>query len=102
MSDSGSGWFSCSPLDAASIDQLSEQQHTVVEQHGGQPKRKPIGEVHVFIYDPAPGQCEIRFTGHNDTNAADVLPIAIRELETAHAIFRDDARTDQTPDTDDD
>jgi len=102
MSDSRSGWFSYSPLDPASLDRLSEQQRAVVKQHRGQPTPKPIGEVHVFIYDPAPGQCEIRFSGPNDTNAADVLPIAIRELESAHAIFRDDARSDQAPDTDDD
>lgn len=101
MSDSGSGWFSYSPLDPASIDRLSEQQRAVVEQHRGQPKPQPIGEVHVFIYDIAPGQCEIRFSGPDDTNA-DVLPIAIRELESAHAIFRDDARNDQTTYTDDD
>lgn len=86
MSDSESGWFSYSPLDAASIDRLSGQQRAVVEQHRGQPEPQPIGEVHVFIYDSAPGQCEIRFSGPDDTNAADVLPIAIRELESAHAI----------------
>jgi len=102
MSDSGYGWFSYSPLDPASIDRLSEQQRAVVEQQRGKPRLKPIGEVHVFVYDPAPGQGEIRFSGPDDTSAADVLPIAIRELESAHAIFRDDARNDQTPDTDDD
>lgn len=102
MSDSESGWFSYSPLDAASIDRLSGQQRAVVEQHRGQPEPQPIGEVHVFIYDSAPGQCEIRFSGPDDTNAADVLPIAIRELESAHAIFIDRARNDQTTNTDDD
>lgn len=39
------------------------------------------------------------FSGPDDTNPADVLPIAIRELESAHAIFIDRARNDQTIDT---
>lgn len=85
MTDTSSGWFAYTPLSRAGL--TDEQQPANVQQHK---EISPIGEVHVFIHDLAPGQCEIRYAAARSSCIPNIvmLETAIRELTAALEILR--------------
>ncbi|MDQ2848280.1 MAG: glutamine synthetase [Actinomycetota bacterium] len=89
-SDDASGWFSWSPAISGSWERLTDEQRAVAQRHREQGNGipvEPIGEVHVLVHELAPGKSEIRFRPPDGVSKADLLRVAIRELQDAVAIF---------------
>jgi hypothetical protein len=92
MTNDGAGWFSHSPVaDSSRHDQLTAEQHATLDRRVSYPEsaRDQIAEVHVFFSSLEPGQVEIQFRGPPEVARSDILRAAIRELETAVAIYTD-------------
>ncbi len=91
MTDDRSGWFNYSPLDPSSLERLTPEQRGLVEQCDEPPSTadEAIGEVHVFFRSLKPGQVEIQFQGPPASAPIDILQAAIRELQSAIAIYTD-------------
>lgn len=89
-SDDGSGWFSWSPASSGSWERLTDAQRAAVQRHREQGSGRcvePIGEVHVLVHELSAGKSEIRFRSPDGVSKADLLRLAIHELEDAVAVF---------------
>jgi hypothetical protein len=85
MSDS-SGWFSYSPSDPASFDELTADQKVQVARPRPPKAVEPAAWVHVALESLSPGQSVVEL----DTGVfshRDVLEAAIAELTAAREVF---------------
>jgi len=90
MTDDQNGGFAYSPLAPSRLDRLSDTQRaTLARQDQKRARGRDIGEVRLFFHSLEPGQAEIQFSTSPDAAPADILRAAIRELETAIALYSD-------------